>query len=73
MKGKHILWAGLALLLLSVLAGAFSQVLVEDILRIERPFGEEPLSIQIARYALGTAAIGFALMLYGGWRNKRGK
>ncbi len=72
-KSKYYFWAGLALLILGIIAGAFGQLIVEDILGMERPFGEEPLSIKLARYGIGASALGAILMLYGGWRNKRGK
>ncbi len=66
-KGKYFLLAGLALLVISILAGAFSEMIIEDILGIERAFGEEPLSIRLARYSLAGFVLGLGLMLYGGW------
>ncbi len=63
---------GLFLLLAGVGAVGFSQLIIEDILQIERVFGEEPLSLSYVRAGLVCAAVGTALLLYGGWRNRRG-
>ena len=68
---KHFLWAGLSLLLISIVAITFSQVIVEDILGIERAFGEEPLSIKLTRYGLGGLVVGVGLMLYGSLLNRK--
>ena len=68
---KYFLWAGLSLLLISIVAITFSQVIVEDILGIERAFGEEPLSIKLTRYGLGGLVVGVGLMLYGSLLNRK--
>ncbi|MCB9301375.1 MAG: hypothetical protein H6566_12050 [Lewinellaceae bacterium] len=68
---KHFLWAGLSLLLISIVAITFGQVIVEDILGVERAFGEEPLSIKLTRYGLGGLAVGVGLMLYGSLLNRK--
>lgn len=70
-RGKFFLLSGLALLVISTLAGAFSQMIVEDILGIERAFGEEPLSIRLARCSIAGFALGLGLMLYGGWLKRK--
>ncbi|MCB0597560.1 MAG: hypothetical protein H6557_35320 [Lewinellaceae bacterium] len=72
-KGKHFLWAGLALLLLGAVAATMSQMIIEGLLGIEREFGEEPLSMKATRYGLLAFAAGLGLMIYGGWKNKRQK
>ncbi len=70
-KGNYFLWGGLALLIVGAIAAAMSQFIIEDALGMERPFGEEPLSIQVSRYGLGVFLLGLALMVYVGWRNRR--
>ncbi|MCO6475565.1 MAG: hypothetical protein J5I94_03035 [Phaeodactylibacter sp.] len=72
-KGKYFLWVGLALLLIGIIALTMSQLIIEELLGMERQFGEEPLSIKAARYGLLFSAAGLGLMIYGGWRNKRQK
>ena len=72
-KGKYFIWTGAALLILSVIAITMSQLIIEGLLGMEREFGEEPLSIKVARYGLLVFVIGLGLMIYGGWKNKQQK
>ena len=72
-KGKYFIWTGAALLILSVIAITMSQLIIEGLLCMEREFGEEPLSIKVARYGLLVFVIGLGLMIYGGWKNKQQK
>lgn len=72
-KGKYFIWTGAALLILSVIAITMSQLIIEGLLGMEREFGEEPLSIKVARYGLLVFFIGLGLMIYGGWKNKQQK
>ncbi|MCB9351572.1 MAG: hypothetical protein H6573_29335 [Lewinellaceae bacterium] len=72
-KGKYFIWTGAALLILSVIAITMSQLIIEGLLGMEREFGEEPLSIKVARYGLLVFFIGLGLMIYGGWKNKQPK
>ncbi|MCB0566837.1 MAG: hypothetical protein KDD01_20915 [Phaeodactylibacter sp.] len=72
-KGKYFMWTGIALLILGVMAVTMSQLVIESLLDIEREFGEEPLSIKVARYGLLVFVIGLGLMIYGGWKNKQQK
>lgn len=65
--------AGLFLLLLGVAAVCFSQVIIEDILQIEREFGQEPLSLTFVRAGLASSLIGTGLLFFGAWRNRRQK
>lgn len=60
------------MLLLGIGAVSFSQIIIEDILEVERAFGEEPLSLSYIRAGLVCALAGAALLLYGGWRNRKG-
>lgn len=71
-KGKQFIWAGLALLLLGTVGITMSQLIIESWLGVEREFGQEPLSIKTARYGMLAFAAGLGLMVYGGWRNRRG-
>lgn len=71
-KGKQFIWAGLALLLLGAVGITMSQLIIESWLGVEREFGREPLSIKTARYGMLAFAAGLGLMVYGGWRNRRG-
>ncbi|MCO6493940.1 MAG: hypothetical protein J5I98_36310 [Phaeodactylibacter sp.] len=71
-KGKQFIWAGLALLLLGAVGITMSQLIIESWLGVEREFGREPLSIKATRAGLLVFAAGLGLMVYGGWRNRRG-
>jgi len=72
-NSKYWFWAGIALLLLGTVGLFFSQLIIEDWLQIERPFGEEPLSIKYIRAGGIAFLLGVAFLLYGGWRNWRVK
>ncbi len=72
-KGKYFIWTGIALLILGIMAATMSQLIIEGLFGMEREFGEEPLSIKVARYGLLVFVIGLGLMIYGGWKNKRQK
>lgn len=62
---KKIMAAGALFLLLGILAVAFSQTLIEEVLEVEREFGEEPLSLSFVRGGLFIATMGAALLFYG--------
>jgi hypothetical protein len=72
---KDRIWLplGLALLLLGAIGLFFSQWIIEDWLEIERPFGEEPLSLRFVRAGGIVFLAGLLSLAYGGWRAwKRG-
>lgn len=64
---------GLFLLLFGVAAVCFSQLIIEDILQIEREFGQEPLSLTFVRAGLVSSLIGAGLLFFGAWRNRQHK
>lgn len=70
-RPKFFLAFGLGLLLLGLAAVFFSQLIIEDLLQIERPFGQTPLSLKFVRAGLLAALVGCLMMVYGGWRNRR--
>lgn len=70
-KNKYWFWSGIVLLLIGTIGLFFSQLIIEDWLQIERPFGEEPLSIKYVRAGGIAFLLGAAAMAYGGWRNWR--
>lgn len=72
-NNKLLFGLGIILLLLGLAAIFFSQLIIEDVLRIERAFGEEPLSLSFVRAGLASTLFGAGLLTYAGWRNRRQK
>jgi hypothetical protein len=66
----NIVKTGVILLLAGILLASFSELIIDQ-LNIERAFGQVPASIKLLRLGLLIAALGFASMLYGSWKNKR--
>jgi hypothetical protein len=74
MRNNTVFFAfGLFLLLLGVAAVCFSQLVIEDILQIEREFGQEPLSLTYVRAGLVSSLIGVGLLFFGAWPNRQQK
>lgn len=61
------------LIFIGVIAIFFSQYIIEDILLIEREFGEEPLSLTYVRLGIFTATVGSGLLIWKTWKQKRKK
>lgn len=72
-KGKHFIGAGMALLVVGIIATTMSQMIIEELLGMERAFGEEPLSIKVTRGGLLSLALSLGLLIYGRWRNRQEK
>lgn len=70
---KKIQKTGVATILLGTILTAFSEIIVEDILGIERAFGEEPISITVTEVGLVLLLIGVILLVYGSWKNRKNK
>ncbi|MEQ8707278.1 MAG: hypothetical protein RIC19_25320 [Phaeodactylibacter sp.] len=64
---------GLLFLLTGIAAVFFSQMIIEDVLQVEREFGQEPLSLSFVRAGLAGAILGAGLLVFGAWRNRRQK
>jgi len=48
-------------------------MIIEDILKIEREFGQEPLSLTFVRAGLISSLLGVGLLLFSAWRNQQQK
>lgn len=68
---KILLGLGIACLTLGIAAVLFSQAIIEDVLQIERAFGQEPLSLSFVRGGLVCAIAGAVLLAMAVRRNRR--
>jgi ABC-type Fe3+-siderophore transport system permease subunit len=68
---KKLQKTSVVVILLGTILATFSQIIVEDILGIERAFGEEPLSITVTEVGLVMLLLGVILFVYASWKKRK--